>query len=300
MSVRLADWVHETGDLLRQAGIECGARDARLLAAAGCGLSMEQVLAESHMPLSAADLARLDGLRRRRMAREPVARILGRRGFMDLELEITPDTLDPRADTETLVEAVLGLLATEDRLVAPLAIADLGTGSGAILIALLRDLPAARGLGIDISAAALQVAQRNAVQCGVAGRASWRHGNWLDGLGLDGVAQTFDVIVSNPPYIPTAEIAGLYPEVRCFDPPLALDGGADGLAAYRQIMAAAGRYLTPRGWLVLEVGAGQADAVAALLRATGWDVDQAGIRLYPDLAGHLRCVAVQHHIVARA
>ena len=290
-AIRLEDWVRVTANLLRLSGIADPLRDARLLAAAGCGRTVGQILAEPDHLLTSGDLARLDRFRQRRAAREPVSRILGRRGFMDLELEISPDTLDPRADTETLVEAVVEILTAEGRHSAPLVIADLGTGSGAILIALLRALPGARGLGIDISQAALDVAVRNAVSAGVQDRAAWSCGDWLDG-----VLATFDVIASNPPYLPSEEIKALDPEVALHDPRLALDGGADGLDAYRAIAAQADRRLNRRGWLFLEAGAGQAADLMGLVDPVGMARAAGAVRTFRDLAGHVRCVAKQHHI----
>ena len=286
----LAGWVGETTHLLRAAGVEGPLRDARLLAASGCGLSAAQVLSESDRVLTLQDVERLDALRRRRLQREPISRILGRRAFMNLDLEISPATLDPRADTETLVEAAKLLLREDGRTAAELEIADLGTGSGAILIALLQALPNARGLGIDISAEALGVAHRNSAAHGVGTRARLLRGSWFDGID-----NMFDVIVSNPPYSPTADIDGLEPEVLWYDPVLALDGGSDGLAAYREILSQAGAHLRPGGWLIVEVGVDQAAAVASLLTRAEQSVDPANLRIFSDLAGHSRCVAKRHH-----
>ena len=286
----LAGWVGETANQLRAAGITGALRDARLLAASGCGLSAAQVLSESDRILTVQDIGRLDEMRRRRLQREPISRILGRRAFMDLDLEISPATLDPRADTEIVVEAAIQLLREDGRAAARLEIADLGTGSGAILIALLQAFPNAHGLGIDISAEALGVAHRNIAAHGVGVRARLHRGSWFDGI--DGM---FDLIISNPPYIPTVDLDSLEPEVSKYDPALALDGGSDGLGAYREIKSQAGAHLRPGGWLIVEVGADQATAVASLLTRAEPSVDPTNLRIFSDLAGHLRCVAIRHH-----
>ena len=293
--MRLADWLSETTRMLQVAGVEGAHRDARLLAQASCGMSPAQMLADPDRRLGLEDLARLEVVRRRRVAREPVSRIVGQRGFMDLMLEISPATLDPRPDTETVVEAIIGLLRAEGRTTTPLDIIDLGTGSGAILIALLTALPHARGLGIDISEAALAVARRNGAACGVDERARWQQGNWF--AGIEGV---FDVIVSNPPYIPTAEIAALAPDVARFDPMTALDGGSDGLDAYRVIARQAVVHRAAGSWLVLEVGDGQAAAVAALLDPDSTATEAGGLRTFRDLAGIVRSVAHLHRTEDRS
>ena len=281
----LRKWLAETTELLRRAGVADAARDARLLAAAGCELTLAQLLADPDRRFDAREIARLEDMLQRRLRREPVSRILGRRGFMNLDLEIAPATLDPRPDTEILVESTLDLLAAERLTSAPLSIADLGTGSGAILIALLQALPMAFGIGIDISRDALEIARRNGVHAGIGERVRWHRGDWLDGID-----ETFDVIVSNPPYIPSAEIDGLEPEVAQYDPRSALDGGRDGLDAYRAIAGQAGAHLGSGGLVVLEVGPDQAAAVAQLLEDAGVSTAE-NARFFNDLDGRLRCVA---------
>ncbi len=278
----LAGWVADTARLLGNAGIVEALRDARLLASAGCGLSRAQALSEPDHVLTVEDLGRLDTLRGRRLRREPISRILGRRGFMDLDLEISPATLDPRADTETLVEAAVQIMRDEGRDQARLDIVDLGTGTGAILIALLRALPQARGLGVDISADALAVAERNIAAHGVAARARLHCGSWFEGI-----AGPFDVIVSNPPYIPTGDIVGLEAEVTNYDPLLALDGGSDGLMCHRIIADGARRHLHAGGWLLLEIGAGQLATVTSLLASSGSCAKTRDLMTFPDLAGVL-------------
>lgn len=222
----------------------------------------------------------------RRARREPLSRILGRRAFWTLDLEIGPATLDPRPDTETVVEVVLAEIRRGGRTRAPLRILDLGTGSGAILLALLSELANARGIGIDISPQALAIARRNAEHHGLAGRVELRLGSWLDGI-----TGPFDVIVSNPPYVRSLDIAQLDPEVRDHDPPAALDGGPDGLDAYRAIIPAAARLLGPSGILAVEIGEDQAAAVDRMMAEQRLaPLTRAG-RVWPDLSGRPRCVA---------
>lgn len=280
---------------LRTAGLDTPGLDARHLVAAASGLHTGGVLTEPHRLLAPRQASQLADFARRRLAREPVSRILGRRGFHALDLAITPDTLDPRPETETLVEGVLSLLRTGD--LAPgvgpdgagLRLLDLGTGSGAILLALLAALPGATGLGTDRSAAALAVAAGNARALGLEARAAFQHADWLEA-----VSGSFDVIVSNPPYIATGDLAGLAPEVRAFDPAGALDGGPDGLAAYRALVPPALGALPEGGWLCLEVGAGQAaDVLAIGEAATASGLSIAATHLWPDLGGIERCVAMQ-------
>ena len=222
----------------------------------------------------------------RRARREPLSRILGRRAFWTLDLEIGPATLDPRPDTETVVEVVLAEIRRGGRTRAPLRILDLGTGSGAILLALLSELANARGIGIDISPQALVIARRNAEHHGLAGRVELRVGSWLDGI-----TGPFDVIVSNPPYVRSLDIAQLDPEVRDHDPPAALDGGPDGLDPYRAIIPAAARLLGPSGILAVEIGEDQAAAVDRMMAEHRLAPLTGAGRVWPDLSGRPRCVA---------
>lgn len=262
-------------------GIDSARLDARLLVAEVLGCAPDRVALSPEMTLSSEQSARLEGLAARRAAREPMSHILGRRGFWTLNLKVTADTLDPRGDTETLVEAVLARIP--DRAV-PLKVVDFGTGTGAILLALLSELPNATGLGVDKSSAALAVARGNARTHGLAPRTEFRHADW--GRGLD---ERFHVIVSNPPYIPDQDIDGLEPEVAAYEPRLALAGGADGLKCYRELIPQMARLLMPGGIAAVEVGAGQAAAVAALFTASGL-VRPVAER---DLAGIERCVVSQ-------
>ncbi len=264
------------------AGIDSAALDARLLTGAVLHLDLTGLIAQGQHQLTMDDAARLEAFAQRRLAGEPVARILGTKEFWGLPLKLSADTLVPRPDTETVVEAVLEILRAEGRTQTPLRIADLGTGSGAILLALLTELPDALGIGTDLSAAALDTAKANARDLGLASRADFIVSDYAVGL-----SDQFDVIVSNPPYIRSDDIAALAPEVRGYDPHLALDGGHDGLEAYRRIAPQAAMLLSPRGLLVLEVGQDQDDDVARLVTAAGLTVTGPA---RTDLAGTGRAV----------
>jgi release factor glutamine methyltransferase len=228
--------------------------------------------------------ARLDAALQRRLKHEPVARIVGMREFYGRSFSVDPHVLDPRPDTETLVEAALAAIAARGLRNERLSLLDLGTGSGCILITLLAELPRAHGIGVDKSPAALANAAANARRLGVAERARFMAGDWLDAL--DG---EFDLILSNPPYLASDAIAGLAAEVAGYDPHLALDGGPDGLDAYRAIAARARAALAEQGRLLLEIGASQADAVAGILRAAGLEPEG----LAHDLAGRPRVVVAR-------
>ncbi len=270
---------------LAAAGVEDPRRDARLLIAAALEAGPERLIAEPERVLDGAEAGRIAASIARRAAREPVSRILGRRGFWSLELEITPDTLDPRPESETLVAAVLARIRAQGLVGAPLSVLDLATGSGCLLLALLSELPAARGLGLDIRAAALEVARRNARKLGLSHRARFAAGDWAGdwGAGLD---RSWQLIVSNPPYITEAEIEDLAPEVARYDPRLALTAGSDGLDAYRKLLPRAACLLGRGGMLALEVGCRQQDAVTALLVASGLTP----LGRYRDLGGIERCL----------
>jgi len=272
---------------LRRAGVENAGDDARRMLAAALGLSTAQVLARPERPLSAGEAERVGRCVARRVAREPVSRILGERDFYGRSFAISPATLDPRPDSETLVAAVLELAAAEGWLARPLRLLDVGTGSGCLLLTLLAELPDAAGVGTDTSIAALDVARANAQRLGVADRAQW-----LAADALEAIRGKFDILISNPPYIPTHEMAGLDPEVRGYDPPSALDGGADGLRFFHRLLARTGEIVVD-GWTVLEVGHDQADAVTALLSSTGSAASVGDIRFYRDVAGKRRCVAAR-------
>lgn len=273
----------------REAILDTPGLDARRLAAAALGLDEAMLLREPERPLDQAGRDRLAQVCARRLLREPVSRIVGIRAFHGLDFEIGPATLDPRPDTETLVDGVLDLVAKG--LVpggcAP-RILDLGTGSGAILVALLVSLPAATGVGVDISQAALDLARRNADRLDLGSRVSFLRSSWFEA-----VAGPFDIVVSNPPYIARSEIADLEPEVSRHDPIAALDGGVDGLDAYRAIIAGVSAVLAPDGWLALEIGIGQQVPICDLLRAVGLGQQPGSLQVWPDLSGTARCVAVK-------
>lgn len=268
---------------LRDAGIETPALDARVLLMSATGLSVEALIARSKDLLPPEDEMRLADFVSRRLSGEPVSRIRGVREFYGRDFAIDGHTLDPRADTETLIDAALQILARRDREQEPLRILDLGTGSGCILITLLAEYPHTEGIGVDISQDALRMARKNAQRLGVAGRARFFAASWFEGL-----KGRFDLIVSNPPYITQKEIQTLPREVAAHDPMMALDGGTDGLEAYRSIAAKAAKFLRPRGHLLVEIGAAQADAVADLLHEGGFVIARNGITA--DLGGRARCI----------
>jgi release factor glutamine methyltransferase len=260
-------------------GVDSADLDARILMGAVLGLDLTGTIAAAKRILSAEEAARLEDFARRRITGEPVARILGCKEFWGLPLRLSTATLVPRPDTETVVEAALKFLRAESICDDPLRIADLGTGSGAILLALLSELPNAFGVGTDISAAALRTARDNARQLGLASRTGFVACDYAAALG-----GRFELMASNPPYIRSADIASLGVEVREHDPHRALDGGPDGLDAYRLIAPEAARLLKPGGALVLEVGYDQSGDVEELISAAGLTpadapkTDLAGIR----------------------
>jgi len=259
------------------AGIDTPELDARVLVAHALGLDSAALFAAADRRLSADEVEAVTVAAERRLAREPVARITGCKEFWGLPFKLTPATLVPRPDSETVVQTALAAVDASGARQRPLRIADIGTGSGALLLALLSELPQAWGVGTDLSPAALATARHNAAHLGFADRAAFI-------VCPFGTAFTggFDLVVCNPPYIASGDIGALDPEVRDYDPRLALDGGADGLAAYRALAGDAGRLLSPRGHLVVEVGAGAADAVAVLfptagLRPAAKQADLAGV-----------------------
>lgn len=261
---------------------EASRRVARRLLGHVLGLPPERLLTDDDGLLDPDAGRALDAALARRLAGEPISRITGRRAFWSLDLALGPDTLDPRPDTETVVAAALA--AAPPR---PLRILDLGTGSGCILLALLGERPDAFGIGIDRSEGAVGVARANAHALGLAGRAAFLVGDWATAI-----AGRYDLIVSNPPYIPTREIAGLPTEVSAHDPHAALDGGEDGLDAYRRLMPAIARLLAEDGVGAVEIGWGQAAAVSALAREAGL-APRAAAR---DLAGIERCVTMARNV----
>jgi release factor glutamine methyltransferase len=266
---------------LHGAGIDTARLDARLLLGDVLKVEPPALVAHPERALSAADCERYHHLVEERARRRPIAHLLGRREFWGLRFRVTADTLDPRADSETLVAAALAHIGDRAR---PLRVLDLGTGTGCLLLALLHELPAAAGLGVDRSDEALAVARANAADLRLADRAAFRRSSWGEGL-----RESFDLVISNPPYIPAAEIDRLMPEVARYEPRLALDGGPDGLARYREIAGGMRRLLRPDGWLVLEIAGGQGDSVAAVFAAAGLRC----VAARRDLAGSDRCLVMQ-------
>lgn len=263
---------------LAEAGIDTARLDARVLLARRLGVAPGWLVTHSDECLSADQAAAFDADLTRRADREPVARILGEQEFWSLPFQVTADTLIPRPDSETLVEAVLQRLP--DR-TAPLRLLDFGTGTGCLLFALLHELPNAWGVAVDRNPGAARIAAANARALGLSERTSVVCGDW--GTALDGF---FDAILSNPPYIPDRDIAALQPEVSRFEPRPALAGGADGYHAYRQLAPELARLLAPGGFAALEVGQGQAAQVAELLQAQGLTT----VEVHQDLGGIERCV----------
>ncbi len=232
---------------------------------------------------AAGDPGKLEAFVARRLGGEPVDRIIGSRGFWTLDLAVCPDVLSPRSDTETVVRAALTRARSLKPDNHPWRILDWGVGSGAILLALLSELPDATGMGLDISDAALAAASANSGRTGLSARAAFARGGWETPA-----PGKFDIVVSNPPYIPTAEIATLDPEVRDHDPRLALDGGADGLDCYRALLPALGKVLAEDGFAVLEFGDGQGPAIARLAEASGLVI----LEFHNDLSGLQRAVSL--------
>jgi release factor glutamine methyltransferase len=263
--------------------IDSAELDARMLVGAALGLDLTGMIAASSRRLSSDESIRLEDFARRRLNGEPVARILGNKEFWGLPLKLSPATLVPRPDTETVVELALEMLRTAPEASRPLRIADIGTGSGAILLALLSELPDAFGVGTDISEAALRTARANAAGLGFAPRAAFVACDYAAAF-----SGSFDLIVSNPPYIRTAEIASLDREVRDHDPRRALDGGADGIDAYRALIPQTVQLLAHGAALVVEAGEGQTGEIEAMMTAAGLMLERPP---KADLAGIRRAVA---------
>lgn len=267
-------------DALRHAGIHEARQESRQLLAKVCGLEPSDILSHPETPITMEQLRHLQDLVNRRLNHEPLSHIIGERGFWTLTFKVNAHVLDPRPDSETLIEAILRHRPSLD---VARRVLDFGTGSGCLLLSLLHEWPQARGLGVDLSAAALEVARENAHRLGLDDRAEFVQSNW--GAGLEGSA-AFDVIVSNPPYIADSEAANLQPEVRLHEPPMALFAGPDGLAAYRALLPDAVRLLKPSGLLALEIGIHQAVPVCALVEQAGLVVAD----VQKDLGGIPRCI----------
>jgi len=265
------------------AALESPELDARILVGHALGLGPAGIVSQATRQLSPAERTAIAALAQRRLAREPVARLVGIKEFWGLQLRLNAETLVPRPETETVVEAALAALGPPlgPRRQSALRIADLGTGSGALLVALLSECPAATGVGTDLNATAIACARDNARALELGGRAAFTVCDY--GTALKG---PFDLLVSNPPYVRGSDIPTLQPEVRLFEPARALDGGVDGLHGYRAIAADAHRLLAPDGLMVVELGAGQANAVTSLFLAAGLAVDSP----HSDLSGAARAL----------
>jgi release factor glutamine methyltransferase len=280
-----ADFRRLIGDaaaMLAAAGVENPRLDAELLMAEAAGVTRAALIANSAVADDCAE-TRYAELIRRRAAREPVAYILGRREFYSLEFEVSPAVLIPRPETETVVEAAIEFIAGRQ----DCRVLDLGTGSGAIAIAIAANAPAAAVVATDVSAAAIEVARRNARRLGLGARVELRRADCFNVIDGGPPFGRLDLIVSNPPYIREADLAALQPEIRRYEPRIALEGGADGTDFYRRITRDARGYLAPGGALMVEIGAEQAPAVAALFRAAGL----AKVRVLNDLGGNPRAIA---------
>lgn len=273
---------------LKDAGIDTARLDAELLLAQIFGIARFDLVLQGDTDITDDQANAFEALLARRRTHEPMAHILGSREFWSLDFAVNQHTLVPRPDSETLVEAVIKSVQDADPM-APFRILDLGTGSGCLLLAILSELKGGHGLGVDISNDALLVAQRNAQALGMAERAEFQPFDYMQASGLDGFGD-FDIIISNPPYIESADIATLDEEVRDFDPHGALDGGTDGLDHYRRLADITRNWLRPNGRLFLEVGAGQAGPVSKILAQNDWD----DVAIYKDLAGVERALGARY------
>ena len=263
---------------LKAAGIDSPSIDARLLLEASTGAGRVDILTDPYRVVDADKIAVLDAMIERRLKREPVSRILGKKGFWKIMLNVTPDVLSPRPDTETLLDVIVRAFPPHRAF----EMVDLGTGSGAILLATLMERAGARGVGTDISTEAIAVARENAANLDLDGRCTFIRTDWAAGFADD----SFDLVVSNPPYIPTGDIPGLDPEVREHDPHLALDGGPDGLQPYRDLAPEIARILRPEGVFAVEIGWDQGAQVKALFEAAGFR----GVKVVKDLGDRDRVV----------
>ncbi|WP_312781326.1 peptide chain release factor N(5)-glutamine methyltransferase [Brevundimonas sp.] len=263
---------------LKAAGIDSPSIDARLLLEASTGAGRVDILTDPYRVVDADKIAALEVMIERRLKREPVSRILGKKGFWKIMLNVTPDVLSPRPDTETLLDVIVRAFPPQRAF----EMIDLGTGSGAILLATLMERAGARGVGTDISTEAIAVARENAANLDLNGRCTFIRTDWAAGFAED----SFDLVVSNPPYIPTGDIPGLDPEVREHDPHLALDGGPDGLQPYRDLAPEIARILRPEGVFAVEIGWDQGEAVKALFEAAGFT----GVKVVKDLGDRDRVV----------
>lgn len=270
--------LREATRALQQNGCDTAALDARLLLQAATGLSHADIIADPDQLVREDHHEAFSAYLKRRLKAEPVSRILGVREFYGRDFKVTPAVLDPRPDTEVLVDAALGWAKTH-----PVSrLLDLGTGTGILAVTLLAEWPGSTAVAVDVSSGALAVAADNAKRLGVSERLTLVESSWFGS-----VEGTFDLIVSNPPYIREVDIAGLAPDVTDYDPHLALTGGADGLDPYRHISASARAFLRPGGAVFVEIGEGQAQDVSALFKSNNFNK----LSEYKDLAGHIRILA---------
>lgn len=272
----LRDQLKQAYAELRAAHIETPERDVRKLASVAFDIALDRMTLMSDYSPSPEQIEKFDTFILQRLSRKPVARIIGRRQFWGREFEISPDVLDPRGDTETVILEALKQPAKH--------VLDLGTGSGVLAITLLSEWPEATGLASDISRAALEMAQKNAATYGLKERLRFCVSNWFDTI-----SDQFDLIVSNPPYIAESELSDLSPEVSCFDPRIALSPGKDGLAAYRVIAQNARNHLMPDGRIIVEIGSAQAAAVSEIFTQNGYHE----IECLKDLDGKDRVIAAK-------
>lgn len=270
----------QAGQVLRAAGVASPRHEARLLLAHAMGCREEDLLRDARAVVPAPAAQAFGALLRRRAGREPMAYLLGATGFWTLMLEVSPATLIPRADSEAIVEAALAAFEAPERV---RRVLDLGTGTGALLLAVLSEWPWASGVGVDVSAEVAALAARNAAANGMADRAAFFCGDWAEAI-----AGGFDLVLSNPPYVESSEVGRLMPDVARHEPARALDGGADGFEAYRRILLSLPALLAPGGRAVLEIGQGQRPGLEALARAGG--LRPAGVRR--DLGGIERAVVL--------
>ena len=281
MSINVALVLAQVSDRLQSAGIDTHRVDARNLMSIATGIPANHFLIQSDQSLTDDELQALESFVQRRLLGEPVSRIRGSREFWGLSFQLSPDTLDPRPDSETIVSTVLAHCAQQD-ISKAYSILDLGTGTGCLLLSLLSELQNAVGVGVDISENAVRTAQSNARRLELSDRSTFVVGDWASSL-----KNPFDIVVCNPPYIRKGNIEILSPEVRDFDPNLALDGGTDGLDCFRSLIPGIVNLLSHYGILVFEIGYDQEQAVSALLGKSRFR----GIQGHQDLAGHVRCLS---------
>lgn len=267
---------------LQQERIESASLDGRILLEHVLGVSREQLLFSLDLAMTSAQYARLEILVEKRAQRQPIAQLIGKREFWGMNFVVSENTLDPRPDSETLIEYALERVSNRAD---ALRVLDLGTGTGCLLLSLLSELPAAKGVGVDYCDRALLVAKENAMALGLAARTQFMRGDWCDGLEGE-----FDIILANPPYIPTNVIPMLENEVSKFEPMLALDGGEDGFSCYRKIIKDLSLVMAKNGFVVFELGMGQRHGLEEIAATHG--LETVGIR--QDLSGITRCIILQH------